>query len=149
TDINRVAEYILLPILKEVYNYSQLRNLNEETGNYPGIDLADDDAGVAIQVTSTRSLEKVKHTLEQFFKKRPTYEKSPVLKKRSASKKSPASEKPLAALYDKLIIYILTEKPKTKNRSQEIINTFVRNLKPKGKRFQFIACEHILDYTDV
>lgn len=35
--------------------------------NFPGIDLADDDAKVAIQVTSDKSLEKVKDSLKKII----------------------------------------------------------------------------------
>jgi hypothetical protein len=37
TDINRVAESVLIPILKEVYGYQSLKNLNDSNGinNYP------------------------------------------------------------------------------------------------------------------
>ncbi len=87
TDINRVAETVLIPLFCEVYGYKDLKNLNSEEGaNYPGIDLGDEIARVAIQITSTANSEKIKHTLEQFVKFK-QYEK-----------------------YDRLIIYILTQK---------------------------------------
>ncbi|MDZ8026435.1 MAG: SMEK domain-containing protein [Nostoc sp. DcaGUA01] len=86
-DINKIAETILIPIFAEVYGYKHLNNLNyTEENNYPGIDLGDETARVAFQVTSTSNNEKIKDTLEKFVKNK-FYEK-----------------------YDKLIIYILTEK---------------------------------------
>ncbi len=88
TDINKDAETILIPLFKEIYGYTDLSNINyaEDDNNYPGIDLGDETARVTFQVTATRTLTKVQHTLRQFVK----YEQ---YKK-----------------YDRLIIYILTEK---------------------------------------
>ncbi|HKY30123.1 MAG TPA: SMEK domain-containing protein [Pyrinomonadaceae bacterium] len=85
-DINHLSEVILVPILKETFDYSDLRNLNAEHRNYPGIDLADDLAKVAIQVTSTPDSEKIKDTLIRFV------------------------QNELYKKYKRLIIYILTEK---------------------------------------
>jgi energy-coupling factor transporter ATP-binding protein EcfA2 len=69
TDPNKAAETILIALLNEVYGWD-LKNINyaEEDNNYPGIDLADEKIGVCIQVTATRTLDKVKHTLDQFIK---------------------------------------------------------------------------------
>jgi len=88
TDINKDAETILIPLFKEIHGYTDLININyaEDDNNYPGIDLGDETARVTFQVTATRTLTKVQHTLRQFVK----YEQ---YKK-----------------YDRLIIYILTEK---------------------------------------
>lgn len=90
TDINKVAETILIPLLAEIYGYTNLKNLNyTEDSNYPGIDLGDETARVAFQITSTSDSDKVKHTLIQFVENK-FYEK-----------------------YDKLIIYILKKKQKS------------------------------------
>lgn len=86
SDINRVAETMLIPLFAEIYGYQDLKNLNYIQANYPSIDLADDVAKVVIQVTSTPDSKKIKHTLETFIKHK-FYEK-----------------------YDRLIIYIITEK---------------------------------------
>jgi hypothetical protein len=69
TDFNKAAETILIPLLNEVYGWS-LENINyaEDNPNYPGIDLADEAAGISVQVTATPDLKKIKHTLEQFTK---------------------------------------------------------------------------------
>lgn len=124
TDINRVAQNVLVPILNEVYCYSQLRNLDIGTGgNFPGIDLADDAARVAVQVTSTPGLEKIKHTLEQFLQDRPEF------------------APPLAERYDRLIVYILTEKQKT--YSQPSIDSVLAG------RFSFVASRDIWDSTNL
>lgn len=66
-DINRISEDILVPIFSEVYGYAALRNLNVSE-NYPGIDLGDESAQVAFQVTSEKTSDKIKDTLEKFIK---------------------------------------------------------------------------------
>ncbi|OQW85549.1 MAG: hypothetical protein BVN30_00740 [Proteobacteria bacterium ST_bin16] len=86
-DINKICEDLFCGIFKELYGFGNLKNLNEnERKNFPGIDLADNYARVAIQVTSDRSLEKIKDSLGKFINHK-LYEK-----------------------YDRIIIYILTRK---------------------------------------
>ncbi|MEP0886248.1 SMEK domain-containing protein, partial [Trichocoleus sp. ST-U3] len=117
TDINKISETILIPLFTEVYGYRELKNLNRESLNYPGIDLGDETARVAFQITSTSDSEKVKHTLRKFTEYK-LYEK-----------------------YDKLIIYILTEKQKSYSGTgyEEII---------QGK-FTFDKDKDIQDYRDL
>ena len=117
-DINRLAENILIPLFSEVFNYSNLKNLNKtEKPNFPGIDLGDKVARVAFQITASSDNDKVKDTLQKFV----SYG--------------------LYNQYDRLIIYILTEKQKTYSGSgfEEII---------QGK-FIFNKDKDILDYRDV
>ena len=86
-DINKICEDVICGLMRELYGFEALRNLNsEEKVNYPGIDLADDEARVAIQVTSDKSLKKVKDTLRKVIKHRFTKK------------------------YDRIIIYCLTRK---------------------------------------
>ena len=86
-DINKICEDVFCGIFKEMYGFENLRNLNEDEGqNYPGIDLADDEASVAIQVTSDRTLEKVKVSLKTII------------------------QHGLHERYDRIIFYILTRK---------------------------------------
>ena len=86
-DVNKICEDVICGLMRELYDFEDLRNLNsEEKVNYPGIDLADDEARVAIQVTSDRSLDKVKETLRKVIKHG------------------------LTEKYDRIIIYCLTEK---------------------------------------
>jgi hypothetical protein len=67
-DIHKVSENLVLGVLRELYGWRHLRNLNStERANFPGIDLADDVAGVAIQVTATPTLDKIKSTIETFL----------------------------------------------------------------------------------
>ena len=117
TDINRVSENVLIPLLSEIYGYTELKNLNVEDSNFPAIDLGDKEAKTAYQITSTPSSEKIKNTLQKFV------------------------EHELYKEYDRLIIYILTEKQKTyQGRGfDEII---------QGK-FSFDKEVDILDYRDL
>ncbi|MBO1048119.1 MAG: ATP-binding protein [Dolichospermum sp. DEX182a] len=119
TDINKVAETIIIPLFAEIYAYKNLENLNyTKRTNYEGIDLGDETARVAFQITSTSGSEKIKDTLEKFVdEKYKLYEK-----------------------YDRLIIYILTEKKKNQGSGhKEII---------QGK-FQFDKDKDIIDYQDL
>jgi hypothetical protein len=68
TDINRIAEDVLIPVFKEVYGYQNLKNLNHDKNNYPAIDLGDETAKISIQVTATSGIEKIKETLGGFIK---------------------------------------------------------------------------------
>lgn len=86
TDINRISEDVLIPLLSEIYGHTGLKNLNVEDTNAPAIDLGDKKTKTAYQITSTPSSRKVKQTLEKFV----------------------AHE--LYKEYDHLVIYILTEK---------------------------------------
>src|SRR3989338_8754281 len=93
-DINKICEDVVCGLFREISGFEALRNLNsEERENYPGIDLADDEARVAIQVTSDRSLDKVKETLGKVIKHG------------------------LTDKYDRIIIYNLTRKQRSYSKS--------------------------------
>lgn len=64
TDINVISEAFLTELLREVFSLPALRNLNQEKRNFPGLDLADDTAGVGYQVTATPELSKIKDSLQ-------------------------------------------------------------------------------------
>ena len=118
TDINHVSENVLIPLLSEIYGHTDLRNLNvSEDPNFPAIDLGDEKTKTAYQITSTSSSEKIKDTLKKFVKYK-LYEE-----------------------YDRLVIYILTEKQETyQGRGfEEII---------QGK-FTFDKENDIHDYRDL
>jgi len=118
TDINKVAETILTPLIAEIYGYKNLKNLNfTEGSNFPSIDLGDETARVAFQITATPGIEKVKHTLTKFVEYK-YYEK-----------------------YDRIIIYIITEKQKSYSDTEikKIIN---------GK-FSFDVKKDIWDKRDI
>ena len=65
TDINADAEDFCCGLLNIVMDLN-LCNANDERMNYPAIDLADETAGVCVQVTSTADATKITHTLEEF-----------------------------------------------------------------------------------
>jgi hypothetical protein len=64
-DTNKLAEDVLIPILKDVYDCQFLRNLNREKQNFAGLDLGDDHSRIAFQITSDPDIEKIKDTLRQ------------------------------------------------------------------------------------
>jgi hypothetical protein len=69
TDHNKIAENLVCGLLRETLGLRQLRNLNAtERANYPAVDLADFSAKVAVQVTATTTLQKVKSTITKFLK---------------------------------------------------------------------------------
>jgi hypothetical protein len=93
-DVNREAQNLCVSLFKIIYSFSGLRNLDiTERQNYPGIDLADDAARVAFQITSDAAAKKVRETLTNF------------------------GEYHLHQKYDRLIFYILTRK-----RAQSKVN---------------------------
>ncbi len=65
-EINRTSENLVLRLLNLAYDYD-LTNLNWEGNNYPAIDLGDREGGIALQVTSTSTLDKIKETLRKFY----------------------------------------------------------------------------------
>ncbi len=65
-DINVISEDFFVELFQEVYDYRDLKNLNSESANYPGIDLGDESAGVAVQITTNKRGQKVKETLQKF-----------------------------------------------------------------------------------
>lgn len=67
-NINDRAESFTIPLFKIIFGWDELRNLNLDQKNFPGIDIGDTKNRIAIQVTSTITLEKVKDTLKIFIK---------------------------------------------------------------------------------
>jgi hypothetical protein len=68
-DINKVSEGLVLGVLRALYGWDNLRDLNaEEKANFPGIDLADDELKLAIQVTGTPTLDKIKSSIQTLLK---------------------------------------------------------------------------------
>jgi len=64
TDISTASDMFLVELFRETFGLKDLRNLNAERANFPGLDLADDTAGVAFQVTAERDLRKILDTLK-------------------------------------------------------------------------------------
>ena len=94
TDINKISETILIPLFAEVYSYENLKNLNTtEHVNFPGIDLGDEVAKVAFQITSTPGIDKVKDTLQKF------------------------ADYGFYKKYNRILIYVLTERQKSYSKN--------------------------------
>lgn len=75
---NVVAETTLAGLLNRIYGW-ELVNANAIKQNYPGIDLIDIGRNIAVQVTSTRTVEKVRHTLTEVGKQDAVYARLIVL----------------------------------------------------------------------
>lgn len=65
-DVNKVSEGTIMKLLNLVFDYNLL-NLNEIKVNFPGIDLGDEEKGIAIQVTSQKTAKKIKDSLDKFY----------------------------------------------------------------------------------
>ncbi|KIQ20180.1 hypothetical protein RT99_13995 [Flavobacterium sp. MEB061] len=65
-DINKVSEGVCLRLLNLIYKYN-LRDLNKEKKNFPGVDLGNTvSSKIAFQITSDSSANKVKKNLKTF-----------------------------------------------------------------------------------
>lgn len=115
TDSNRDAQNIVTALFRIVFRLPSLRNLDLERQNYPSIDLADDTKRVAFQITADNSAAKITETLEKFRNHK------------------------LYTRYDRLIIYILTEK-------KQYRTDFSKSAVPL---FKFDNKADILDFTDI
>lgn len=63
-DDNKIAEPIFIELLNKIYGFS-LRDLNNERSNHAAIDAADDQLGIAVQITSNRTKKKKDETFEK------------------------------------------------------------------------------------
>lgn len=61
---NKVAEHVLLPVLRRVYQAPGLVNTNMLAANFPGIDLYDESSGLGVQVTSDTTSAKITQTIQ-------------------------------------------------------------------------------------
>ena len=111
-DLNKKAESFFKEVLNQVYDWD-LINLNEIQSNYPAIDLGDERSRTCIQVTAENSSAKIAKTIEKFL------------------------EKKLYKNYDRLIIFIITDK---KNYS----TTFETK-----KKFKFSISNDIQEIDDL
>lgn len=68
-DMNVVAETTMCGLLNRMYGWN-LVNANTRKQNFPGVDLADEDACIAVQVTSKNTVAKVRNTMDTFFEKK-------------------------------------------------------------------------------
>ena len=67
TNINKHSENFVRRLLNLVYGY-KLKNLNQASTTYPGLDLGDETAGIGVQVTSEKSSDKVEDTLTKVIR---------------------------------------------------------------------------------
>lgn len=136
-DINRISQTILVPLFREVYNLPGLRNLDDEWPNHPSVDLGDDSARVAFQVTSSADTGKIKECLSTFMRRK-LYDK-----------------------YDQIFVYSLTEKKKrytsqsferiTKGKVIFDKDTHILDYKDIAKtvtRFQIDKAEKVLEILE-
>ncbi len=61
---NKVAEHVLLPVLRRLYGAPGLLNINTLAANFPGVDLYDESTGLSVQVTSDTTAAKILQTIE-------------------------------------------------------------------------------------
>ena len=67
-DLFTIAEDVVCPVLGVAYELTNIENLNiKEHLNYPAIDLGDPESGVAFQVASRITTDKIESTLDKFF----------------------------------------------------------------------------------
>jgi len=78
TDLNIYLEDFCKWLLNEIYEL-KLENLNKERSNEPGLDLGDIENQTAYQITSTKTLDKIKNTLEKSKDKGRIYESINIL----------------------------------------------------------------------
>ncbi|HRH49158.1 MAG TPA: SMEK domain-containing protein [Panacibacter sp.] len=65
--INTHAENLMVDLLNIVYDLN-LKNVNVQTNYFPAIDLLDRENKISFQVTATRDIDKVKLSIEKFFR---------------------------------------------------------------------------------
>jgi len=78
TDIHKQCENFIKHLLNRIYGY-QLVNLNGSIANFPGLDIGDEQQGIAYQVSSERTSAKVDDMLDKVLRYR-HYEKFPSIK---------------------------------------------------------------------
>ena len=80
TDVHRLSETVICPILKIALHLPALRNLNStQRANFPGIDLGDPVKGIGIQVTARADASKIRRTIRKCIRNR-VYETYPQLR---------------------------------------------------------------------
>lgn len=92
TNIAHISEALFLGLLNALYGW-KLKDMNADKRDYPAIDLADDDARVAIQVTATTNITKIKATISKFI------------------------EHELQDRYSRLIVLVITKRQETYQQS--------------------------------
>lgn len=127
---NVVAETTLTGLLNQVFGWN-LVNANAISQNYPGVDLIDQERNIAVQITSTRSVEKVRNTL--------------------------AKAANLGVTFQNLIVLIITNQPATPSMrdctvpgytgSMEIWN--IPDIFRRAKELDVNRLQEIIEYLDL
>lgn len=65
-DDNKYWENVIKYLLNTICGY-ELKNLNQEKFNYPGIDLGDKGIGLGIQISETKTSAKIQKSLDKIF----------------------------------------------------------------------------------
>ena len=65
-DSTRLAEGLMSNLLSLLCDWGTLKHLDNIIQNHPAIDLLSEDESIGVQVTSTRTIDKVKSTIEKF-----------------------------------------------------------------------------------
>lgn len=73
TDLNDSLEQTFCGLLNRIFDWN-LTNLNNDEKNFPGIDLADKDRRLSVQISSDATPGKVRETLRTFFDKNLDYD---------------------------------------------------------------------------
>lgn len=60
---NKLAEHVLLPVLRRVYDAPGLNNANVFAANFPGVDLYDPTSQLGVQITSETTAAKIMNTI--------------------------------------------------------------------------------------
>lgn len=118
-NINIRAESLFIPILNLIFNCQNLINLNITHQNNPGIDLADGEKRIAIQVTSDGSSSKIIDSLNTFY------------------------EKTLFTKYDRIIFFIIQERQTTYTSRK--IKEISKRIQNKNINFKFDTDADIVD----
>ena len=118
-NINIRAESLFIPILSLIFNCQNLINLNITHQNNPGIDLADGEKRIAIQVTSDGSSPKIVDSLNTFYKKT------------------------LFTKYDRIIFFLIQERQTTYTSGK--IKEISKRIQCKNNKFKFDTDADIVD----
>lgn len=104
-DSNRIAQDFFADLFSLVFGYLELKELDKlnNTITYPAIDLGDEDAKIAFQITTNKDSEKIKETIQKFINHK-LYEK-----------------------YDRLVFFIIGKKQNSYTTTFDTQNKFSFN----------------------
>ncbi|WP_298958014.1 SMEK domain-containing protein [uncultured Roseibium sp.] len=117
-DINTISEDLLIPVFSVVFDCPELKNQNKIQMNFPAIDLGCSISRTSLQITSDASSGKALKTVEKF------------------------EEFDLGNEFDRLLIYVLTEKQKSYS-SKKLVEA------ASGCSIKFSLERDIIDYQNL